>query len=592
MKKNHHILYAILFGILMLFLFSFMIQEHFKPFETKELRGYYQKPKKPTVSWKSYKSGLLQQKTEHYITNYFGFREPIIRLYHQICWDLFGKEFVSYIHSGKQGWLYYGHNIRDYYGTEMYDWFADTTAARQTYEKEVRLLNKVKGILEQYDVTLLTFIAPSKGVVYPEFLPNQERDTTSLNARVYYARRFAETGIPCFEMNPYFLQMKDTCRFCLFPPTGDHWNFSCVYATDSLLRFMEPLRGIHLPHVEYGDEYLTECSIGEDRNRDLEGELNLLRPIRVNPKYASLEREYHVVCDTNTTKPAVLFIGNSFLQRSIAYLPPEELFSDFQFWYYNRVAYQGADQVIDSVKDLQRLDYLLDADYIVFFSSASQMYRATEGFAEDAILQLCVGEERFRQRKQQVIDSLFHDQATHNRIAWKYPDSLYLVKLQTYTEEQLRKEPETYFPELAGDDVPTARNPLLLTDEYWAQRDLRRQIKADPNWLLAVSSAMATDNLSLQQAINLEVSNIRQGLPSLQNKDVSPEEYKEILIKQMEKKIYNDPEWFKGLKKIAEEKGYDLDNWIHRNAVYMINTQIQEGKIKLPEKKESNDLNP
>ena len=122
---------------------------------------------------------------------------------------------------------------------------------------------------------------------------------------------------------------------------------------------------------------------------------------------------------------------------------------------------------------------------------------------------------------------------------------------------------------------PTARNPLLLTDEYWAQRDLRRQIKANPNWLLAVSSAMATDNLSLQQAINLEVSNIRQGLPSLQNKDVSPEEYKEILIKQMEKKIYNDPEWFKGLKKIAEEKGYDLDNWIHRNAVYMINTQIQ-----------------
>lgn len=592
MKRKRQLLYAILFGLLMVFLFSFMIQEHLKPFETRELRGYYLKPKKPVVKWKDYQSGLLQKKTENYITNYFGFREPIIRLYHQICWDLFKKEFVSYIYSGKEGWLYYRHNINDYYGAEMYNWFPDTVAARQTYEKEVRLLNKVRGVLQQYDVTLLTFIAPSKSIIYPEYLPNQVPDTTTLNPREYYVRRFAETGMPCLEMNPFFLAMKDTCRFCLFPPTGDHWNFSCVYAADTLLRFMERQRGVRLPRLEYGNEYRDTCSIGEDRNRDLEGELNLLRPIRVKPQYASLERDFRVVSDSGTVKPAALFIGNSFLQRVILYLPPKEVFSDFQFWYYNRVAYQGADQVIDSVNNLRRLDYLLDADYIVWYSTASQMYRATEGFAEDAILQLCVGEERFLERKRQVIDSLFHDQATHNRIAWKYPDSLYLVKLQTYTEEQLRSDPETYFPEIAGEGIPTARNPQLLRDDYLTRRDLRRQIKADPNWLLAVSSYMASQNLSLQQAIDLEVNNIKQGKPSLQHKDITPEEYKEILVKQMEIQIYNDPNWLEGLKKSAEEKGYDLDNWVHRNAVYMINTQIQQGKITLPEKKESQEQNP
>ena len=172
-KGNGNIFYGILFGLLMLFLFSFMIQEHFKPFKTKELMGYFLKPNKPQFRWEWYKNGYFQQSLEKYITNNYGFREPIIRLYHQYCWDFFGKEYVSYIYSGKERWLYYDHNIEDYYGTEMYHWYPDAEAARKGYEQEVRLMNKVKGILDEYDVTLLTFIAPSKSIIYPEYLPRQ-----------------------------------------------------------------------------------------------------------------------------------------------------------------------------------------------------------------------------------------------------------------------------------------------------------------------------------------------------------------------------------------------------------------------------------
>ena len=35
-KGNGNIFYGILFGLLMVFLFSFMIQEHFKPFKTSK----------------------------------------------------------------------------------------------------------------------------------------------------------------------------------------------------------------------------------------------------------------------------------------------------------------------------------------------------------------------------------------------------------------------------------------------------------------------------------------------------------------------------------------------------------------------------
>ena len=369
--------------------------------------------------------------------------------------------------------------------------------------------------------------------------------------------------MPCFEMNDYFMKMKDTCSFYLFPPTGDHWTFSCVYATDSLLRFMEQQRGIKLPHIEYGNEYHTECRIGDDQNRDLEGELNLLRPITFNPKYAYKELDYWVVGDSTTVKPSALFIGNSFLLRTIAYVPPKEVFSDFQFWYYNRVAYQGLDRLIDSVSFLNRLDYLLDADYIVWFSSASQMYRATEGFAEDAIIQLCIGDERFRQRQNELADSL---QLQPGQVA-----------------AMLRKNPEAYFPEIAGEGIPTARNPILLTDDCWKRRDIRRQIKSDPQWMLAVSSQMALEGITLQQAIDNETEQVMQGQPAMRDKNIGPKEYREILIKQMEQKIRYDKDWLKVLTEEAASKGLDLDAWIYENAAYMVDMDIHDGKIKLPE---------
>ena len=554
----------------MLFMLSFMAQEHLKLFKTKPLKGYFMEPETPEFRWEWYKNGYFQKKLEDYISKKFGFREPIIRLYHQLSWDLFSKEYVSYIYSGKNRWLYYNHNIEDYYGTEMYHWYNNAETARKGYEQEVRLLNKIKGILAEYDVTLMTFIAPSKNVIYPEYLPSGTFDTTSLNPRKYFAKRFEETGMPCFEMNSYFMKMKDTCSFYLFPPTGNHWNFSCVYATDSLMRFMGALRDIQLPQVVYGNNYSDSCRIGEGKNRDLEGDLNLLRPIKYDRRFAYKERDYWIVSDTATVKPAALFVGNSFLLRSMDYLPPKEVFSDFQFWYYNKVAYQGADQIIDSVSHLNRLDYLLDADYVVFFSSASQMYRATEGFAEDAIIQLCIGEERFRERQKQLVDSLSQDHNTD------------FNKLMDYTDNLMRKNPEAYFPEIAGESIPSVRNPILLTDDFWKKRDVRKKIKRDPQWMLGIINQMVVKNLSWQQSIDLEVEHAIQGQPLLRDKCIDADEYREILIKQMEQKIWSNSVWLASIKEKATKQGISIEESVHKNAAFMVDKKILDGEIILP----------
>lgn len=584
MKKGKgNILYGILFGLLMVFLFSFMVQEHLHPFKMKALKGNFGTVSMPPLTYEYYKNGYFAKATEKYVSKNFGFREPIIRLYNQYCWDFYRKTYVSYTFAGKKNWLFYAHNIENYYGTEMYHWFDDAESARQSYEREVRLLNKVRGVLQDYGVTLMTFVAPSKADIYPEYLPHRNFDTTTLNAREYLTERFAATGLPCFDMTDYFLRMKDTCSFSIFPPTGDHWNFSCVYATDTLARFMEAQRGIQMPRIEYGNECLTTCRIGDDKNRDLEPEMNLIRPIKIQPEFGYKERDYRIVADSLTTKPAVLFIGNSFLLWTMEYIPPCEMFSDFNFWYYNKRAYQSLEQVVDSVSHLNRLDVLLDADYIVWFSSASQMYRATEGFAEDAILQLCIGDARFQQRQNQLIDSLFHDRSTRNRIAWNYPDSLYRDKLVTYTRNLLRNDPEAYFPEIAGDGIPEARNPLLLDDAYLARRDIRRQIKQDPKWMTAIATDMAMENLTMQQVIDNEVDNVIEGLPVLRDNHFSAKEYKEMLVMKTEQKIKRDPNWLKLVKDDAEKKGISLEENIHSHALYTVNNQIAKGEVKLPD---------
>ena len=156
----------------------------------------------------------------------------------------------------------------------------------------------------------------------------------------------------------------------------------------------------------------------------------------------------------------------------------------------------------------------------------------------------------------------------------------------------MRKNPEAYFPEIAGEDTPSARNPLLQDEHYLKRRTLRRQIKRDQQWLLAVSNTMANENLTLEQAIDREAERVLQGLPSLRDKTVSAAEYREILIKQMIQRIMYEPEWIQSLEKQAAEKGVPIDEWVYRNAAYMVDQDIQSGKIILPQNNDSSKSNP
>jgi hypothetical protein len=92
------------------------------------------------------------------------------------------------------------------------------------------------------------------------------------------------------------------------------------------------------------------------------------------------------------------------------------------------------------------------------------------------------------------------------------------------------------------------------------------------------------EGLSLQQAIDQETDNIMLHKPSMRDADIDAEAYKNSLIKKMEQTIWHSDEWLRALKKKATEKDIPLDQFVHDNAVYMVNQQIREGKVVLPKK--------
>ena len=121
------------------------------------------------------------------------------RLYLLVVYDFYRKTYNEEVIPGKDHWFYYEQNVNDYYGTEMYRWQSTAEEARATYDREARLMWKLREVLHDYGIEYLMFMAPEKGFLYPEHLPRRDFDTTTINAREYYSAMFDEIGFPYIE---------------------------------------------------------------------------------------------------------------------------------------------------------------------------------------------------------------------------------------------------------------------------------------------------------------------------------------------------------------------------------------------------------
>lgn len=553
-KKTYGV---ILFSILMALLFFPLLQEHLHLIPLEPLNGVTFETEKPTFTFDAYRSGNYVKQEESYLSENFGFREPIIRLYNQYLWSCYHKTYAHDVVAGKKGWLFSPESINDYYGTELLRWQPSIEVAQQQFDREVKYMNRVRSLLKENDVELLAFIAPEKSFLYPEYLPEREHDTTTFNACSYFLQKFKDSGFPCIDMNLWFQQMKDTVDYPLIPQTGAHWMFPAVYAADSLFRFMGSLKGINLSKVHIGK--LHE-STEHGADNDLERLLNLSFPMWHRYGF-SPTAEVTVKSDSTTVKPKVLFIGNSFMWGIANQVPMNEVFDDVEFWYYFSTAYSGNDfKQTTPVVNLDLLEKMLDFDYIVWFTTGNQLNKGTSGFANSAILTFGVEDSIRRAYIERIADtlSLASDTLRHleaHSILFNHPELI---------------------PELCDDSLKTRNSEIPYAKVI-------KDIRKDSLWMAALEAQAFLRTATIQQMLHAEVDRINQGklLYKNQSTEIQFSLRCQEEIKQVAKRIANNPELMESIREKAQNRNKTIEKTIEDDACWLIRRRYKLDCCKL-----------
>ncbi len=550
----------ILFTLLMVFLFVPVIQEWGGVFPVKPLKGVFEPTPKPEMSFDNYKSNTYQAQIEKYVSENFGMREPVIRLYNQYVWSAYNKTYCHFIVPGKDGYLYYALAVNEHYGLELPKHYKSNEEAMKDADTELRQMNKLRHVLKDYGIEFVAFIAPDKPEVYPEYLPRRDADTNSIHLTDYFSRRMDEIGFPYINMTDWFVKMRDTASFPIFPKTDSHWRYSAIYGYDSLFRFINALDGeAKFPNIHIGPPTAYES----DKLEGDEETLNLIFRIRDDKtKYKS---DITVETDTTQRKPKVLFIGDSFIWSLGEFMPAREIMADREIWFYNNTAYVDFDNKTVSVKEIDRLSHILNADYVVFYSVGHQWWEATYGFAKDALLQLCVS------------DSLFEASVTDyaNRFRdMEGNDDLTEEELRKNMAWMLRNDPEL-ISGLDGEEMPTIRNTERIEEALGINR-----IRNDKDWLNALSFYAVQHDMSTDEALREEAQRIAQGKSPLRDEIViDTVAYIQMKKQQIMEQWRQIPEMTKMVQEKAQKRGLPFEVMLEKDIQWVLDRQAEEGKL-------------
>ena len=560
MKKPRIRYDCILFALLMVFLFVPIMQEWTGIFPVKLLKGAIEPTPKPELTFDNYRSNTYQTQIEKYVSEHFGLREPVIRLYNQYIWSAYNKTYCHFIVPGKKGYLYYALAVNEHYGTELPKFYPSNDKAMADADKELRMMNKLRHVLKDYGIEFVSFIAPDKPEIYPEYLPRRDADTTTIHLADYFSRRMTETGFPFINMTEWFVSMRDTASFPLFPKTDSHWRYSAIYGYDSLFRFINSLDGeAKFPTLHIGPPMAYES----DKLEGDEETLNLLFRIRGDKtKYKS---DITIENDTTCRKPKVLFVGDSFIWSMGEFMPARQIMADWELWFYNNTSTIASTNKTESVKDIDRLSRILNADYVVFYSAGHQWREATYGFTKDALMQFCVSDSLFEASVEDYTIRLRNNEGYANMTEEEVRNSISWM---------LKNDPEL-IPGLDGEDMPTIRNSERINEALTIRR-----IRNDKDWMNALSFYAMQLGMNTDDALREEARRIARGESPLREEIVIDTAiYIQMKKQEIIKGWQNNPDKLREMQQKANDNNQPLDTVFERNARWVINQQIEDGKL-------------
>lgn len=572
MKNRKKTTEYVLFGLLAILLFLPMIQKKTGFVETKALKGVFEPTPKPELTFGNCKSGFYQTQIEKYLSENFGFREPLIRFYNQYAYSFFNTTHCHFITPGKNGYLFYDQAVNDYFGTEVPKHFDTDDDFRDKADKEVELMKQLQAELHKYGIEFMAFMAPDKPWVYPEHLPKHApRLPEAVNTVEYYDQKMTEAGIPHIEMTKWYQQMRDTASFDIFTKTDTHWRYAAVYGYDSLFRYMNSLNDFGIPKIHIGavQSYTTDELEGDEET------LNLMFPIKgTSTKYKA---DITIESDSTTRKPRVLFVGDSFIWSLETFLPMREILEDVEIWFYNSTAYVGFNKETFKVKEINRLASLLNADFVVYYAAGHQWWQTSFGFLEDAVEQLSASDSIIRLTQQM--------NAIRNDKKWNIAMQICASDKDLNIDEILEQEALNVIcgKPLLKDETPIYKDIVVKFETEKIERNWRQSKEVmDIMQQKSTEKDMPLDSVLKSEIQWLVLQEIERGeLVFDQAPITDTAAFIKAKRKEIEKAWRNTPEIMDMIQEKALQNGLPFDTMLKRDIDWIINQQTETGELFL-----------
>ena len=360
-----------LFVIIVSLLILPFIQQVTGIVKLKSLKGSYKKYDKPDFTIDSWFNGTYQTKEQDYLNQNIGFRTVIVRFYNQFYYSLFNIARANSVIIGKKNYLYEENYIKAYLGRDF--------IGKEQIVNKVSKLNLICDTLNSLNIDLIVVFAPGKGSFYNEYIPDEyEPHRKSTTNYEVYCNEIAQRNIHFLDFNRWFLNMKDTSRYPLFPKTGIHWSkYGELLAADSILRYIESIKEINMPEI-----FISKIETSRrmrDTDDDIERGMNLLFDIGdLKMAYPS----FKMVKDSSTSFPKVLSVADSYFWGMFNWGLSRDYFGNGQFWFYNKQIYPDSFEKRISVSDIDIKNKVKKNDVVILLSTDANLYKFAFGFID------------------------------------------------------------------------------------------------------------------------------------------------------------------------------------------------------------------
>ena len=328
MKRKVTFILCILTWVL---LTMFFVQERTRVFKLKPLNGVYYNTPTPVLALQYCLSGKYQNDLENHLRYHFGFREVLIRLYNQYAWDFYHTTTNKTVKVSDDNWLIGKREWANYYESRIAYYASSRAEMKAMFDREAMRMYKV---LDEYGVFMFVTLLPGKEFVYPEHLPEYQPEDDSLHleplhAIQYYPVVFDSLGVNYIDVQRIFLDWKDKVDYPLYPQTGAHWSHvASAQAFDTILRYIEHESGMNL-------------------------------------------NSYQIV---------------NYFWNLTQSVPLGDLFSHYEYWYYNSTVYFNPN--CNHTSELDILSEILNTQIIDLSYSPVQLYDYSDHFLPKALLYL------------------------------------------------------------------------------------------------------------------------------------------------------------------------------------------------------------